>query len=171
MPCLFRPRRSLVHALTTEHEANVCLFSSGHLRQAPVNALLTELWSKCQHRLLHPIKAVSGTCSINWTVKQMYALSPSSFQDSLWSMLYQLNYEANVCLVSFRVMLFQLNNEANVCFVSFLLWRQSLLNALSTELLSKCLPCLLFAIKTVSGTCSINCTIKQIAMNWTVKCL
>ena len=119
MPCLFRPRRSLVHALTTEHEANVCLFSSGHLRQAPVNALLTELWSKCQHCLLHPIKAVSGTCSINWTVKQMYALSPSSFQDSLRSMLYQLNYEANVCLVSFWVMLFQLNNEANVCFVSF----------------------------------------------------
>ena len=101
------------------YEANVCLFSFGHLRQAPVNALLTELWSKCQHCLLHPIKAVSGTCSINWTVKQMYALFPSSFQDSLWSMLYQLNYEANVCLVSFRVMLFQLNNEANVCFVSF----------------------------------------------------
>ena len=126
------------------YEANVCLVSFVPSRQSLVNAISAKLWSKCLPCLLRPIKTFSGTCYINWTmkqmpalspssnqdslwymlhnwtVKQMYVLYPSSFQDSLWSMLYQLNYEANVCLVSFRVMLYQLNNEANVCFVSFI---------------------------------------------------
>ena len=175
------------------YEANVCLVPFVQSRQSLVHALSTELWSKCLPSLLRPIETISGECYINWTMKQMSALPPSSNQDSLWWMLYQLNYKSNVWLVSFlqsrqslvnalttelwskclpclqpsshqdslRSMLYQLNYEANVCLVSFVQSRQSLVNALSTELWSKCLPCFRRPIKTFSGTCSINWTMKQ----------
>ena len=129
------------------YEANVCLVSFVQSRQSLVNALhvSTELWSKCLPSLLRPIKTISGECYINWTMKQMSALPPSSNQDSLWWMLYQLNYKSNVCLAS------------------FVQSRQSQVNALSTELWSKFLPCLLRPIKTVSGEFSINWTLKQMS--------
>ena len=104
------------------YKSNVWLVSFLQSRQSLVNALTTELWSKC-----------------------LPCLQPSSHQDSLRSMLYQLNYEANVCLVS------------------FLQSRQSLVHALSTELWSKCLPSLFRPIKTISGECYINWTVKQMS--------
>ena len=162
-------RQSLVHAISTElwskcltqlsptsnqdslwymlyqlnYEANVCLVSFIQSKQSVVNVLSTQLWIKCLPCLLPPINKVSGECYINWTMKQMPALSPSSHQDNLWWMLYQLN------------------NEANVCLVSFTQSRPYLVHALSTELRSKCLHYLLRPIKTVSGICSINWTMKR----------
>ena len=125
------------------YEAQVCPVFFVQLRQSLVNALSTELWSTCLPCLLCPIKTLSGKCSINWIMKHKSALSPSSNQDNLWWMLYRLNYEAQVCPFS------------------FVQSRQSLVNALSTELCSTCLPCLLRPIKTVSGKCSINWTMKH----------
>ena len=99
------------------YEANVCHVSLVPSRQSLVNALSTELWSKCVSCLYRPIKTVCGKFPINWTMKQKSALSPSSNQDSLWWMSCQLNYEANVCLVSFvsSRILYEMNFKANVC--------------------------------------------------------
>ena len=125
------------------YEGQVCLSPSSNQESPLVNALSTELWSTCLPCLLRPIKTISGEYSINWTMKHMPALSPSSNQDNLWWMLYQLTYEAHGCPVS------------------IVQSRQSLVNALSTELWSTCLPCLHYPIKTISGEYSINWTMKH----------
>ena len=125
------------------YKAQVCPNSFVQSRKSLVNALSTELWSTCLPCLLHPIKTISGECSTNYPRKHKSSLSLTSNQDNLWWMLYQLNYEQQVCLV---------------CFVQS---RQSLVNALSTELWGTCLPCLLCPIKTISGECFINWTMKH----------
>ena len=194
MPCLFRPIKTVVGKFSINwsmkqmstlspsfhqdshwemlyqlnFEANVCCVSFVPSRQSIFDTLSTKLWSKCLPCLFRPIKTVIGKFSVNWSMKQMSALSPSSHQDSHWQILYQLNFEANVCRlfrpiktvsVKFSInwtmqqmsamcpsshqdshwyMLYQLNYEANVCHVSLVPSRQSLVNTLSTELWSKC---------------------------------
>ena len=101
----------------------------------------TELSSKCLPCHLHPMKTVSGECNINWTMKQMSDLSPSSRQDI-----------AGECSINWTM------KQMSDFTVSFVQTRQSLVNALSTELWSKCMPCLFRPIKTVPGTCSDNWT-------------
>ena len=59
------------------------------------------------------MKTVSSECSINWTIKQMSALSPSSNQDIIWYMLYQLYYQAS----------HELNREVSLDFGMALIFR------------------------------------------------
>ena len=113
MPCLLCPIKTVSGPSSSQEISGECsinwtmkqmsdfMVSFVQARQSLVNALLTELWSKFMPCLLHSIKMVPGTCSDNWTMKQMSAFSPLATWDSLRWMLYQLNYEANACIVSF----------------------------------------------------------------------
>ena len=105
------------------YEAKVRLTSS----LSVMNALSTELWSKSTSHIL----ALHHEYSINWTKKQKYVSHPRS---PSW-MLYQLNYDAKVCLTS----------------------TLSVINALSTELWSKSMSHNL----ALSLEYSINWTMKQ----------
>ena len=138
-----------------DYEATVCLVSFVQSKQSLVNVLSTELWIKCLPYFLPPISKVSSECYINLTMKQMSDLSPSSNQQCLKWMLYQLNYKSNVWLRSpssnqdsLWWMLYQLNYEANVCLVSglrlikivsgqrYITWTMKQMSALSPAFVS-----------------------------------